>query len=218
MAAVVEAAAVGELAKPPPMHEWPLLGHPFSAASPLPDGSHDPARSAVERWLNEFVSRPNVALQRDGAVCPCLPDRISAGRIRVTQVVLPDDKLLDRQGFMAKRLMTLGSVFAVDSRVELSDYDALVVIPINLPLHEVRHVMDGAYTIVRKHFLRSRLMFGSFHPYSRRHSRLNRDFYTMRSEQPMFAMRHMVRSDGINLRMEPEYYRLYQLYFEASHS
>ncbi len=119
---------------------------------------------------------------------------------------------------MAKRLMTLGSVFAVDSRVELSDYDALVVIPINLPLHEVRHVMDGAYTIVRKHFLRSRLMFGSFHPYSRRHSRLNRDFYTMRSEQPMFAMRHMVRSDGINLRMEPEYYRLYQLYFEASHS
>lgn len=218
-AAVGEVAvAVGELPDAPPMSEWPQVGHPFPPVSALPDSSHDSARSAAEWWLNEYVSRPNIALQRDGAVCPCLPDRILAGRIRVTQVVLPDDKLLDRQVFMAKRLVTLGSIFAVDSRAEHSDYDALVVIPTDLALHEIRYVMDGAYTIVRKHFLRSKLMFGSFHPYSKRHSRLNRDFFSMRSEQPMFAMRHMIRSDGINLRMEPEYYRLYKLHFDIEES
>jgi hypothetical protein len=219
-AAVVEAAVEaeaavardGEVLQAPAAEMWGQLGWPFQSLVRL--GGVAPADwAAAKKWMLEVVARPDPRLLRAGAVCPCVTGALCEDRVLLSRVPLPDAPDIDKRAFVIERLKALGGIFLASTSSDEASLDCMLVTVPGLARHELRYVINGAYEAIRRPFYESKMLIGGFHEFNMRRSRLNKDFFPMRTATPMFAMRHMQQLDGRNLRNEPEYYDVYRKFY-----
>lgn len=160
----------------------------------------------VKTWLHGFVCRPNLALGRDGAVCPCAVESVRNGDVFVVDIDLGSHVGGEKRAALTERLLILkGALSSFLSSCERPTGVALLATVHPLEPHELRYVMDGAYTDVKLTFLKDGLMVGSFHPFNNRSSANNPSFFPMRPSVPLFAFRKMTKFDWRSLQERPEY-------------
>lgn len=172
------------------------------------------ARSQARNWLLETVCNADPRLNRAGAICPCLSDCLDNGKLEVLVFGVPDGEFYERKDYA--RTFLRGIKSSLESNVSngtASAFDCVLIAIEGLEAAEVRGFMDSVYLECRGEFLSEGYMFGSFHPYNKRHSRLNKEFFPMRTQMPMFAIRRLSRADERNLKNEPEYFALFQEFF-----
>lgn len=127
---------------------------------------------------------------------------------------MPDGEFYERKGHARTFLRGIISSLEISvSSGTASSLDCVLIAIEGLEAAEIRGFMDGVYLECRAEFLSLGYMFGSFHPYNKRHSRLNKSFFPMRTQMPMFAIRRLSRADERNLKNEPEYFALFQEFF-----
>lgn len=187
------------------------------AAAVAADHRTSPTAS-IALWLSEFVGKPNASLRRSGDVCPCYRPALASAQVFVAELGPRALDGRDRRTELQSELVEIGRQFLSRFPADAHPLACLVVPVPWLHAHELRHYMDHTYQQVRLPFLRDGLMIGAFHPLSTRHSRLNSNFYSLRSEVPFFAVRHLSLADARNLRNEPAAFAIFVQRFPTAES
>ena len=175
----------------------------------------DAALKDAMSWLADTVCRHDPRLNRSDAICPCLSDAIAADRLDVSVLQLPGGDYYKKKAAGRKALLLARRhLEKLTESGQSSALDCRIISVMGLEALEVRAFMNELYGELRGQFLRTGYMFGAFHIYNRRHSRLNRDFFPMQTKRPMFAIRRLTRADERNLKLEPEYYEIFKEFYK----
>ncbi len=150
-------------------------------------------------WFTGFLCLPDTRLNREGPVCPHLPATLREGLLRTEFLDLAPT---ETQTTVASHLLERGRRFA-ESLGE-NDDSCLALVVSGLQKHQYRYLLEGAFWSVRARVLDLGLAFGCFHPYYNRHSRLNTEFFTMRSPTPFIGYRRLLPTDHRSLQDSPE--------------
>lgn len=187
-----------------------LLVEPKPLHTPTEDSP--PSFAVAYSWLTEFLTSEQPELMRSGAVCPCLSSALKSSLVYFITIQLPETELYEKKKFAHCYIKDAAAWLISKTKTNpKSDKICLLIVVEGLQEVETRQFMNGIYNACRGNLLAKSIMFGSFHKYNTRHSRLNKHYYSMRTSVPLFAMRMCSPLDERNLKNEPFYYSIYKL-------
>ena len=184
MAVAVEAAVAGE----------PTLASVGDCALP----------HAVEHWIAEVPAAEDPRLGRPGAICPALPDLLKAGglfwaRVSLAEALRSPTSPVDAVSTVIERLLVEAWGLIRSRPGELT---ACLWVIEGVPAHVMRPVLETAFMSRRAQAVGMSLMIGFFHPFRQRQSLALPGVATMRSPEPLLAVRPVLRSDERSLHGE----------------
>jgi prolyl-tRNA editing enzyme YbaK/EbsC (Cys-tRNA(Pro) deacylase) len=165
--------------------------------------ANHPALSAIAKWTRDYLCQPHPELGRTGPVCPFVPGALQKKLLfaivyegdRFDREMLKDI-LLDEM----KRFIELEPTSGNEAQ-----FKALMVLLPDIPAEQTRDLIDFAQIELQKHFVPNGLMVGEFHAGPPQKGGLwNTDFRPLRSPVPMLVIRHMVPTDILFLKDDPD--------------
>jgi hypothetical protein len=169
---------------------------------PGPVGTHalEPAALADERhrmamakrWIEEFLTRHDPELGRDGVVCPFMSRSLRRGLLRIESFDAANGEEAFRDRVLGLRDALLErSASAGDDRM----YLASVVVPYGRPDRVITRQIEGVQSALKPEFVNHGMMIGEFWPGHAMPGLHNQSFRPLASPVPMLALRHMVVTD-----------------------
>ena len=170
----------------------------------LPLGTGESSLPAIIREWIASAAAPRDDL--DGAaLCPPLARLLQSNAIYYGSI---EAGYLSYDGDGAVREMSLLLQSAIDfgrDKIDScgSEESAVIWMVDGVPDHAMRSVLDRSFLKVRPETVALGIMIGLFHPYRHRTSRRLPEELTMRSPQPLVAVRRLIRSDYKSFMAEP---------------
>ncbi|WP_121007247.1 DUF6875 domain-containing protein [Saccharothrix australiensis] len=163
---------------------------------------------SVDRWVEEYLTKPHPGIGRAGAVCPFVGPARSAGTLVVQRwPVRPDAGEAEltaviremTEAFHAHRWTTDNQVLhtLVVILDGLTDWPAL----------------DRVQAAAKTELVKQGLMLGQFHPLCDERAARNPGFPVSCSPIPLLALRHMAYHDILFLHEDPEWFTEYRTRF-----
>lgn len=169
----------------------------------------DPALDTIAAWVRDYLCQPHPALGRDGPMCPFVPKalqkRLLVGTVH-RHVDGPDlDAIMTSLVREMERFIEMEPVSGNEAQ-----YKSLMVLFPNLPEGAAYRVIEEAQAALQPRFVPNGLMVGEFHgaPPDKR-GLWNSDFKPLWSPVPMLVIRHMVPTDVLFLKDDPQLFREY---------
>jgi hypothetical protein len=146
----------------------------------------------AKRWIEEFLTRHDPELGREGVVCPFVSRSLRRGLLRIESFDAADGDEALRDRVLGLRDMLLErSASAGDDRM----YLASVVVPYGRPDRVITRQIEGVQSALKAEFVNHGMMIGEFWPDHAMPGLHNQSFRPLASPVPMLAMRHMVVTD-----------------------
>lgn len=182
-----------------PKHSGDGCGHGFPGAQALEPAAFADERhrmALAKRWIEEFLTRHDPELGRDGVVCPFVSRSLCRGLLRIESFDAADgeealrDKVLRLRDMLLERAASAG-----DDRI----YMASLVVPYGRPDRLIIRQIEHVQSALKPEFAKRGMMIGEFWPDHAMPGLHNQSFRPLASPIPMLAMRHMVITDVLFL-------------------
>eukprot|EP00954_Amorphochlora_amoebiformis_P001180 91697-Amorphochlora_amoeboformis.AAC.1 len=146
----------------------------------------------INSYIYDFLAKPAEGLGRKGAVCPFVPKAIKNDALYLS--------VCRSSTFEAVKQTMEGHIVRFNGlsprkNDKNAKFKAIVVAFPEVPLHQVKNIIDRVQRALKLRCIDMGLMIGEFHllnPTSGLHSD---DFFPLRTVSPVLAIRHMVPSD-----------------------
>jgi hypothetical protein len=183
---------------------WPCLEAPGLAAY------CEKALADARGWLAEFISQPNPAIGRKGAVCPFVEPALQAGTLHLeARRGFADADLQLVLSLITEMTMTFATIRWPHPNRTMH---ALVFVLPDLPESRCQ-LLDDSQASIKPALAERGLMLGQFHPRCPEPAARNPGFLVARSPVPMLALRNMALHDILFLDSEARCFRAYQARF-----
>lgn len=162
-----------------------------------------PALSAIAEWTKNYLCRPHSELGRTGPVCPFVPRALQK---RLLFATVYENEQLCRENMKTILLDEMKRFIELEpTSGNEAQFKALMVLFPGIPVEQARAHIDSAQIELQKHFVPNGLMVGEFHAGPPQKAGLwNTEFRPLHSPVPMLVIRHMVPTDILFLKDDPD--------------
>lgn len=162
-----------------------------------------PALSAIAGWAKDYLCRPHPELGRTGPVCPFVPGALQKKLLFAT---VYENEQLDKERMKTILLDEMKRFIELEpTSGNEAQFKALMVLFPGIPVKQARAQIDSAQIELQKYFVPNGLMVGEFHAGPPQKSGLwNTEFRPLHSPVPMLVIRHMVPTDILFLKDDPD--------------
>jgi hypothetical protein len=170
-------------------------------------GSIGPLRQIAD-WARSYLCEPHAELGRPGPVCPYTPSSLQSGLFYLTFRRGADLRAED----IVASLRTYRDWFLElpPRRGSLALLKTILMLFPDLAAEDLPRLIEGTQALLRPEYVARGLMIGEFHSGPPGKAGLwNPDFRPLYSPVPMLVIRHMVPTDFVFLRDDPEMTRWY---------
>ena len=173
---------------------------------PLPDrvAEHADSLTSILQWADDYLCRPHPELGRPGAVCPFTRPALKKDLLFLT--VYPGaDPDFDEVADVVRRyrdwFLELEPV-----EMPMAQYKFIGIIFPDVTEAGYEPLIEGVQSRLKPEYVAQGIMIGEFHPGPPKPGGLwNPDFRPLRSPLPLLGTRHMVPTDFLFLKDDPDY-------------
>lgn len=192
-----------------PVHARHTLIEVADLAAPPPEvRAHAPALRTVVDWARTYLCRPHPELGRPGNVCPYAQGSLDRGAFYLTVAEGREHRATD----LDPRLLRYRDWFLdlTRARGPAAQFTTVLMVFPDLTAADVPRVVDQTQERLKARFVAHGLMLGEFHDGPPAKGGLwNPGFAALRGPVPLLAIRHMVPTDFLFLRDDPDNVRAY---------
>ncbi len=148
-------------------------------------------------WIDNFVSQPNILIERKGAICPFVKKSLIENHMLL--VVVETDNDNPTHGIIVMNSMIDSFIQCFPESDKLSEYKSLIVFFPNISDKNHTNFIENTHRTLKPTYVKHGLMLGKFHQSSKAGSVHNKNLKVMRSPMPFFAIRRISIHDIIFL-------------------
>lgn len=152
------------------------------------------AVSLIDKWVTEFLNKPNPLLFRTGEVCPYINIALMKSSIYYsvhrTKIEKETEKIKTILEQMSEIFWSLES-----TKNENIINKALILIFPDIKIKDTKGMIDEVQDCMKLKFVSKGLMLGEFHILNETSSLRNKNFFPLRAPIPSLAVRKMVLGD-----------------------
>ncbi|MGA4721893.1 DUF6875 domain-containing protein [Fictibacillus nanhaiensis] len=140
-----------------------------------------------------YASKPHPSKGSSGAICPFLPKAIALDSIWCSVIDSCNFDLNAMQKVIDESVQLFESLNEKNEKYKL--YKTLVLIFPNIPSERVEEIITGVHRTFKRKLVYRGLMIGEFFTDNSHHGLYNKDFFPLRSNVPLIAIRNLVPED-----------------------
>jgi len=153
-------------------------------------------------YVREFLAKPHPDVGRRGPVCPFVPLSLKKNTLYLSVVRTPGGKV-DRAS-METMIKGFAESFnkLEPTTGKLRPYKAVILIFPDIAVEDAPDLIDGVQYACKGDFVSRGLMLGEFHLANNACGLRNPNFYPLRTPFPSLAIRHMVPTDFVFMKLD----------------
>jgi len=155
----------------------------------------DPIVVEWENWLREFVGIPNKAIDRVGAVCPCVPKALRDEKV---YVVVIDDLEIFTKNTLENLVVDYSLWFKKNTEHLPYEQKAITSISLLFPekiVSKMELSIIELHTLLKPQLMPKGIMIGEFKPSYSKSSVRNKEFHPLSSPVHALVIRHISHHD-----------------------
>ncbi|MFE3577366.1 DUF6875 domain-containing protein [Lysinibacillus sp. NPDC059133] len=157
----------------------------------------------------DYASKPHLQKGSSGAICPYLPKAIALDSIWCSVSKLQEYSFREMEELIHDNVELF---YSLSSNEKINKtFQSLVLVFPNIPYEQVGKLITGIHSTFKRRLVYKGLMIGEFFSENSHHGLYNKEFYPLRSNIPLIAIRNLIpedlpflnkESDSIEMRID----------------